>query len=276
MTQKSNSLNEIHSKELSIQLSLNGLSFCILNTDINTITHLKHFTKAKKQTPEELLETLITLFETEVALKDSFQKITIIHENEWSTLVPKALFNEDSLVDYLKLNIKILKTDYITFDTLAINDSVNVYLPYVNINNFIYDKYGSFTYKHYSTILIEAIINAEANANDSKLYIHVSKTHFQLVAVKEGDLMLYNTFEYTTPEDFIYYVLFTAEQLQFNPETIKTVLLGDIAINDNLYTIAYKYIRHITFGERLDPYQYSETPANGYSDFTLIKSLQCE
>ena len=276
MTQKSNSLNEIHNKELSIQLGLNGLSFCILNTDTNTIIQLKHLTPTKKQTSEELLETLITLFETEISLQDSYKKITIIHENEWSTLVPKALFNEDALVDYLKLNIKILKTDYITFDTVAINDSVNVYLPYVNINNFIYDKFGSFIYKHYSTILIEAILNTEANADDSKLYIHVSKTHFQIIAVKKGDLLLYNTFEYATPEDFIYYILFTAEQLQLNPETIKTVLLGDIAEDDNLYTIAYKYIRHITFGNRLDPYHYSETPANNYSDFTLIKSLQCE
>jgi len=276
MTQKSNSLNEIHNKELSIQLGLNGLSFCILNTDTNTIIQLKHLTPTKKQTPEELLKTLITLFETEITLQDRYKKITIIHENEWSTLVPKALFNEDALVDYLKLNIKILKTDYITFDTVAINDSVNVYLPYVNINNFIYDKFGSFIYKHYSTILIEAILNTEANADDSKLYIHVSKTHFQIIAVKKGDLLLYNTFEYATPEDFIYYILFTAEQLQLNPETIKTVLLGDITEDDNLYTIAYKYIRHITFGNRLAPYHYSVTPANNYSDFTLIKSLQCE
>ncbi|TYC10136.1 DUF3822 family protein [Bizionia gelidisalsuginis] len=276
MTQNSNSLNEIHTKELSIQLGLNGLSFCILNTDTNTIIHLKHFSASKKQTPDELLETLKTQFETEDALKDSFYKITIIHENDWSTLVPKALFNEDALVDYLKLNIKILKTDYITFDTVAINDSVNVYLPYVNINNYIYDKFGSFTFKHYSTVLVEAILNAEANANDSKLYIHVSKTHFQLVAVTKGDLVLYNTFEYTTPEDFIYYVLFTTEQLQLNPETIKTILLGAIIENDDLYTIAYKYIRYITFGKRLDTYHYSETPVNSYSDFTLIKSLQCE
>lgn len=249
---------------------------CILNTDTNTIIYLKHFSTVKKQTPENLLNALKTRFETEEDLKGSFHKITVIHENEWSTLVPKALFNEDALADYLKLNIKILKTDYVTFDTISINESVNVYLPYVNINNFIYDTFGSFTYKHHSTVLVDAILNAEANANETKLYLHVSKTHFQLVVVKKGALLLYNSFEYSTPEDFIYYVLFTAEQLQLHPETIKTVLLGDIIENDKLYNIAYKYIRHITFGERLDTYHYSETPANSYSDFTLIKSLQCE
>ncbi|WP_417236311.1 DUF3822 family protein [Bizionia paragorgiae] len=276
MTQKSNSLNEIQHKELSIQLSLNGLSFCILNVDTNTITYLEHFSTSKKQSPEDVLDQLKNCFETESALAESFSKITVIHNNEWSTLVPKALFNEDNLVDYLKLNIKILKTDFITFDTIAINDSVNVYLPFVNINNYIYDKFGSFTYKHASTVLVEAILNTEANANETKLYINVSESDFQVVVVKNGDLLLYNTFKYDTPADFIYYILFTAEQLQLNPETIKTVLLGNITENDELYTVVYKYIRYISFGNVKNAYNYSETPLSSYSDFTLIKSLQCE
>lgn len=262
-----------YNKELSIQVSLNGLSFCVLNTETNTITHLKSYLSSKKQNPIALLDQLKQVFETERILHDDFNAVTVIHVNELSALVPNPLFNEEIIADYLKLNTKILKTDFITHDTIAFNDSVNVYVPYVNANNFIYDHFGEFTYKHYSTILIESIMRAEKHASGSKLYLHVHPSHFEIVAIKDGQLTLYNTFEYDTPEDFIYYVLFTMEQLSLNPETINVLLLGDINTTDPVYTILYKYIRTVDFGNRMDPFTFTEKPKTNHSHFTLLKSL---
>jgi hypothetical protein len=58
---------------------------------------------------------------------------------------------------------------------------------------------------------------------------------------------LFNSFEYQTPEDFIYYLLFTAEQLSLNPEIFQLELLGTITRNDPYYAMAYKYIRNVSF-----------------------------
>jgi len=58
---------------------------------------------------------------------------------------------------------------------------------------------------------------------------------------------LFNSFEYNTPEDFIYYILFTAEQMGMNPESFKLELLGTITEKDPFFAIAYKYVRHISF-----------------------------
>ena len=90
----------------------------------------------------KLLERLIHYLETRDYLQTEFDDIVIIHENDLSTLVPKALFNEEYLADYLKFNSKILKSDYLSYDSLVHNKSVNVYVPYVNINNYIYEVYG--------------------------------------------------------------------------------------------------------------------------------------
>lgn len=273
MTQKDKIESKINNKALSIQVSLNGLSFCILNTETNTVEDLKTFFSSKKQTPPELLDQLKHVFNTENALNNAFNTVTIIHINELSTIVPKALFNADAIVDYLKLNAKILKTDFITHDAITINDSVNVYVPYVNANNFIYDHFGSFTYKHYSTVLIESLLIAEKNNNGQKLYIHINQVHFEIIVITEGQLTLYNTFEYETPEDFIYYVLFTIEQLALNPETISVVLLGDIIEGDTLYEIIYKYVRNISFGDRKDTFSFKNKPTTNHSHFILLKSF---
>ena len=273
MAQTSNISEKTNNKELSIQISFNGLSFCILNLDSNTITNLKHFNFDKKLSPFDALDVLKSKFEEENLLNESFKNIYVSHVNELSTLVPKPLFKEDCLADYLKFNSKILKSDFITYDAISSNDSVNVYVPYVNINNYIYDKFGAFTFKHFSTVLIEQILLIEKNAEHLKVYAHIDSNHFEIVIVNKGVLQLYNTFEYTNSEDFIYYLLFTAEQLKLNPETFNLVLIGDVDKESSIYSTAYKYIRHVSFGNRFDNYNFEVTPKTNYSDFTLIKNF---
>ncbi|MDO5980681.1 DUF3822 family protein [Flavivirga spongiicola] len=273
MAQPNKNPNKLTNLELSIQISLSGLSFCILHKESNRISSLKRIDFNKKQNPLELLDYLKNIFNTETILQEAFTKICVIHDNELSTLVPKPLFEEDSLADYLKFNSKILKSDFITYDAIVLNDSINVYVPYININNFIYEKFGSFTFKHVSTILIEEILLIEKNANTPKVYLNVNKNHFEIIVTEKGKLLLYNTFEYVTKEDFIYYVLFTAEQLKLNPETLYLVFIGAIHKDDDLYQIAYKYIRNVSFGKRNDHYKYYENPKYDHSDFILIKSF---
>lgn len=272
MTPKNNkSYNQLTNLELSIQISLSGLSFCTLQRDTKTITTLKHLNFDKKLNPLEVLDKLAHTFNTEPALQTQFTKVNIVHINELSTLVPKPLFKEDCLADYLKFNSKILKSDFIAFDAIESIDSVNVYIPYVNINNFIFEKFGSFTYKHFSTVLVEQILHIEKNAASTKVYVHINKNHFEIVVTEKGKLKLYNTFEYSTKEDFIYYILFTAEQLELNPETFNLILLGDV--DDELFATAYKYIRHVDFGKRVDDYKYLQPTKTEHSHFTLIHSF---
>ena len=269
MIQQTRNNKHITHKALSIQISLNGFSFCILSTHDHAVLKIEIIVFDKKVTPFELLDAVKHAFNTEEWLNNSFDTIQVIHVNELATLVPKPLFNQDAIADYLKLNSKILKTDFITFDSISVNETVNVYVPYVNVNNYIYERFGEFTYKHYSTILVEEILVQEKNASENKMYIHVNATHFEIIALKEGALALYNTFEYQTAEDFIYYVLFTVEQLEFNPEIIETVLLGSIIKDDILYNILYKYVRHISFGSRKDNIS-TEHIKNNHSHFTLL------
>lgn len=273
MAQTNNSSNKLTNLELSIQLSLSGLSFCILNKDSNTIIEVKEFRFEKSLNPLEVLDELKALFTNETILNNSFTNVTIIHDNDLSTLVPKALFNKNHLADYLKFNSKILKSDFIAYDSILENSSVNVYVPYININNYIYDKFGSFIFKHVSSVLIESILRIEKGSTLPKVYVHVSFNQFEIIIIKEGKLVLYNTFAYNSKEDFIYYILFTAEQLNLDPESLNLVFIGDITENDELYNIAYKYIRNISFGIRNDNFKYINNPKSKYSNFTLLKSF---
>ena len=257
-------------KALSIQVSLSGLSFLVLDSDNDVVIDLINIPFEKKCAPQEVLDQLVHSFNTNEVLQHSFSKITVIHDNEMMTLVPSAVFEEEHLSDYLKYNTKIFKTDFITYDVIKNDDIMVVYVPFVNINNYIFERYGSFEYKHSTTVALDRILQIQKNSRDQSMFINVNSTYFDLVVTQQKELLLYNRFEYQTKEDFIYYILFTAEQLGLNPEHFECTLMGSIREDDSLYVMAYKYIRNVSLlsSEKM---RYSQD--NSTKNFTLLNSF---
>ncbi|MDG5491463.1 DUF3822 family protein [Psychroserpens sp. SPM9] len=262
-------------KALSIQIRLSGLSFCILNRSTNTIELLDTIELDKKATPFELLNELKKAIEANAAFEQSFDSVLCIYQNELSCLVPKAVFDENSLADYLKFNAKILKSDFINYDTLASIDCMNVYVPLVNINNYVFDTFGTFDYKHSSTILIDTFSQKSSKETAKTMYINVNRSTFEIICINNSELLFYNTFEYATKEDFIYYILFTVEQLKLNPETIKTILTGQIEKDDDLYKILYTYIRFVDIEDANSYFKFDLTinTHTTYKDFIILNSF---
>ena len=256
--QKTSNLKSHILKELSIQISLSGLSFCILNRSEAEVTYLKRYDFKNKLVPETVLEELQSFISNEPLLSQSFDTILVLFQNELSNLVPEEFFEEENVADYLKFSSKIIKTDFISHDKIEANKSINVFVPYMNINNYLFEVYGEFEYKHASSILIEHILKAEEGSSTDKMYINVEPFHFEMVVVKNGKIQLYNTFEYFTKEDFIYFVLFGIEQLKLNPESLKVKLTGHIVKDDHLYQLLYKYIRYVEFYGPSQTYAYHD------------------
>ncbi len=274
MTQKiENNIPDLTNKELSIQVNLSGLSFYVLNRPSNTIEIIQHYTFETVQNPEQLLIEIESIF-NDKAIYKALRKVTIVHVNTLSSFVPKSLFNESNLSDYLKFNVKILPTDFLTFDEIGNSDLINVYVPYVNINNFFFDFFGTFEYKHHASILIETLLYAAPKSEDALMYVHVEDTHFEIIVIKDKKLLFYNSFEYSTKEDFIYYILFTAEQLNLNPEKFILQCIGNITEDDSTYKVAHTYIRNISIYRSLSNYEYPEDQiSTNHSSFILENSF---
>jgi len=274
MTKKSN-INLLSHTVLSVQVSLNGLSFCILNCIENNILFFKETHFDTQKNPIEIEKLVKEEFDNTTVLQQEFKKVNVIHQNNICTFVPKGLYDENHLTDYLKFNNKIFESDFIATDEILTKEIIAVYVPFVNINNYFFDLFGSFEYQHASTILVQQLLQ-HATATTNKLYCNVSPTSFELIDIKNGELNLFNSFHFDTKEDFIYYILFTIEQLHLNTETIDFILLGDIGLDDELYSILYEYIRNISFGSRNTQFvvrDIEQKPKYGYNHFSLLNSF---
>jgi hypothetical protein len=200
-------------------------------------------------TPQDQIDSITTLFDSNKVLSNAYNSISVVHSNNLSSIVPKPFFNEDNLAAYLQYTIKVLKNDFITYDTFKNIEMINVYIPSVYLNNFLFDKFGSFDYKHSSTILVENLLKKYTNSESTHFIVNVERDFFQVIILKQKKLEFYNSFNFSTKEDFIYYILFTAEQLHLNPEEFLLTFMGDIEKKSELYSIVYEYIRNINFYE---------------------------
>lgn len=227
---------------------MNGFSFCVLNKDSNEITHVEHVTSnTGAATPQKQLEQITDAFNSNSLLKQPYNSFYATHSNKLTSFVPKPFFNSEQLGNYLQYNVKLLNNDFIAYDELESTEMVNVYIPFVHLNNFLFDKFGSFEYKHSSSVLVELLLKKNKNNTDTKFFVHVEDDIFQIIILKEAKLFFFNSFSFKSKEDFIYYILFTAEQSQLNPEKFELIFLGDIEEKSELYDIAFKYVRNISF-----------------------------
>lgn len=190
-------------------------------------------------------------------LSSVYKSINVIHSSNLSTFVPKPFFNEKKLSAYLNYNVKVLENDYIAYDVIENTEMVNVYIPSIHLNNFLFDQYGSFDYKHSSTILVENLLKKYTNSDSIHYIVHVENNSFQIIVLKRKKLEFYNSFNFSTKEDFIYYILFTAEQLELNPENFELVLAGNIDIDSDFYKIAYAYVRKVSLLENRSQLKFS-------------------
>lgn len=197
-------------------------------------------------TPEELLMEIEAVIAENNVLNADFLEVSVVYSTPIYSLIPSVLFDETKASEYLKFNSKILANDYVAHDVLENLGITVAYVPFMNINNYFFEKYGSFNYYHSISILLKNIVEKEKYSLP-RMYLNFQQNSFDCLILKDGTLQLCNTYHFNTPEDFIYYTLFSMEQLKLNPETLSVFLCGDIEKNDPNYNTAYTYIRNLEF-----------------------------
>ena len=267
-----NSTSNYH--KLSIQISLNGLSFCILDTIGNKIEKSERVQFPKKYSPFEVQNKLKETLEKHKVGDTSYNEVVVVHRNNFFSLVPNAIFDKNELASYLKFNAKILSNDHISYDEIESYDMINVYVPFVNINSYIYNLFGEFEYLHSGTVMIQSLLSAYNNGNETVCYAHISEQQLDITVISKKKLVLYNSFNFLSEEDFIYYLLFVFEQLKLDIESVKLRLFGNIKESDEICNLCYKHINNVSiYIPTNNTFTLNDDTSDNTIDFTVLNTL---
>ena len=267
-------LRNAHPKHRSIRLNADGLSFSILDQEKNTFLGVREYTFNKIDNPEALSNKVAELVASDPLLSKSFDSSSVSIDMGINTLVPKEFQSKESDRSLLNFMQPTLSSETLGNDYLRAVEAHNLYpMPPLSLP----PSFGDIRF-HSSSVFIDGILRNWQKNDKIRLLIEVGTDHIKLLVLSDGKVIFFNQFHFKTKEDFIYYILFTMEQLQLNPEKTPLIIYGEIDQRSPLFSMAYKYIRFVTFGLRPDGFQFAtildELPDHYY--FSLFHQHLCE
>lgn len=141
----------------------------------------------------------------------------LILDNNNYILVPESLYKKGKEKTYLKFNTNFESNDYIEVDNLQKLSVFNVYLPCVIINNYLIDKFKKLEFYHFNTVLINKIVNSN---NPSSCYCFIESRVLKILILKKNEILFFNSYEYKTIDDILYYLLLALNDKNLKRETL--------------------------------------------------------
>jgi hypothetical protein len=77
------------------------------------------------------------------------------------------------------------------------------------------------------------------------MYIYAEVGSFYFVVFRGKKLYYFNRFSYETIEDFLYYILFSIEQLDIDTEQVPLYITGEVEPTALFYNKVRRYVRYI-------------------------------
>lgn len=257
------------SYHISIQLSLNGYSFAILDNVESRYIVLKHINfpkpySLKDSTNENsFYDKIKEILREDEFLNKDYRSVKLIFETQKSTIVPSELFEITKLKSYFDFNHVLEENESVNYAKLS---NINAYCVFALpsfLTTILVNKYRNIKFYQQSNPYIEYINNRTYRirnaANQKRVYVNVSNGFFDIYVADAKNLLLHNCYSYQGDTDFAYYVLNTYEQLGLNPEFDEIYLSGIIGVKDSLIELLKKYIKFVKYMKLNTVFKYSRT-----------------
>lgn len=235
---------------LVLQVDQERLTMAVLDNLTNDFLAFESWFFRKAVTDAQMADQIERLLTDHEWLGNGFKRVDAIVTSEKFTFVPAALFDSSAAKEYLAFNAPVTDRDVVRNDVLRQADARNVYALDHRLEKALLKISPSIRLRHHLSPLSERVLAASKNQNDKRVHAHIRQGQFDIVVSENGKLLLANIYTYQSPEDFIYFLLFAAEQLKLNPEKFELEISGEVEEKSAISAIANKYVRNVKFAER--------------------------
>ena len=234
---------------MTIQCSLGGLSFALLDAKTQTLVALECYQSDLLADSNDLFRTLERALEDKNLNNKDFQSVTFIVDNRYCSRVPQPLFNEADQAKYLDFAFQIPEGYTIASEPIASAQCHIVHAFLKTMQDKVLNKWTDARITHSSSVFIDNVMKDE---DDNGVFVNVRNRDFDMLVKKEGKLHFFNNFKFNTKEDFAYFLLFAMEQNGVSGQDTPVVFSGLIRPASDIIDLCGRYVRDIRFVE--DPH----------------------
>jgi hypothetical protein len=211
--------NVTEGNELLLMVNDQTFSFVVLQTDSKRVLVWgEEYDNEELRLPSDLKGILTA----------KYSDVKAVVTSATFTIIPKELYKESDLSEYGR---------FLTLepgDTLLVNEideGSNVVFKVdeetlKSLKNRVSQKSIFFTGK----VFVAAI--SFGRHDNTNLYAHVEGSRLQLLHFRNGMLNFYNSFEFQNPDELMYFIVLTANELELNLDETSLMLSGEVNISD--------------------------------------------
>ena len=251
-------LNLTLSYKLSIQVSLNGLSFCILDPVRNKFIALSHKNFEKNLLIDDLQSIIDKYVDGNELLNKEYKNIKISWQSIKNTIIPQKYFNDKDLKKYFELSHKLDDLDEIHYKKLKYSDSYSVYAIPNQLAGILSRKYKGASFYNQQIPFINTVL-FKHHSESKKVFVNINIDFIDITISQKGKLLFYNAFSYKTDNDILYFIINVYEQQGLDTEFTEVVISGIKDKKSEFYTMLCEFIGHIRFQKLPDEFTYSYT-----------------
>ena len=176
------------------------------------------------------------------------ENLSKIFDNDRYTFVPTAVFKEKNKDKYLAVLGLTDEDSVVCADYIKGADAYNVYAITKQEYEALQSLPETTKFHHASSVLVASLIKDNLERTDDvRVYLNIKDQKFEMIDLKGCDLLFNNTFRFKTKEDFLYFLLFTIEQLHLDAGSVPVYFLGMIEEKSAIVEATSRYMRDIRF-----------------------------
>lgn len=228
---------------LSIRYATDGLSFCVHNQTNKLLVFF--FQPYHLDSQDAVIAKVKKIIVDEDVLHLSYKKVYVVPCQREKVLIPAHLFDKKTVADMYRICFQPQKNDTLLYRKIKVLESYIVEALPRSFVNFLTTRYPSLC------IVDSAypfIINSLTGIlfNTDQLFIDIHDQYFDLLLTRNAEPMLFNSFNYGSVTDILYYILNALQQCQVDKNVLQTTVSGNLVDDPRLQEAFGKYIPNVS------------------------------
>lgn len=263
---------------LSLQVFLKGFSFTVLDRERNKYVAIAHYQFNRVTSYKTIAKQIDSTVDSEPLLQCPFKHVKLMFYTDAYTFVPSAFFADNDKEVWFKFNHDLPHGYELMSNYIFGNSSYVIFCMPTVLANVLRARFEAVRFYHQSVPLIEELtLKGKLESGGKRVYVNLMPASFDFVLTDNGEIAMFNTFNYKSVDDFKYFFLNAFDSLRLPPMTIPVGVCGIVSADSAILESMKEYVRNIGYFAMPSHFEYSY----GFSDvpphyFTnMINLYQC-